>query len=1149
MRIPGKKVLLKELDRVDHRTRLRRMARLGHRGRETPALDTLLDELEAGDRYEQGLALQAACAARRDGRIMRALRSDSVWLGTWAAALAGRTGDAGLLEAAIPELMPAARKRLLRSVARSRRRDVAERLLPAVLEQYGPRAAVPLLAACSAATVRRILPEVAHEIGNWKGLATAHPKAVLDHLRQRVADAAPSELAGLWNRLATAVSVLAVGQAAELLDLAMELPAEAALPRALRPCLGTLSRREPERVARFLLGPACREKLLRHGAPAEVLAHLRRLPKSLRLELARLLRDSPGRLAELLEAVAPCERGALFRHATHGLDTAHHAWPAALLEALPHAERDAETRRMLELERIREDPARRLELMAYRDVDQVREALERAAAGAQAVERGRALALLVRSTGRSRHGVTATLVFLRRIRNEQDPVRQAAFNALSRMPPALIRPAHAEILSELIGYALTARDTSWLTRSAIQSLACRLLKYHAGEPEGVLFQFGLDTFRRLARHSGDLGLPLLHPDLPRGTEHRIFAVLEPRMRAADERERYALVISLAWSLGKRAWQIAGLQARLAEATRAQPEWDARGAIELWLADPQHREERIRQLLDRDPSAVCVRSVFLHLHRHRQDWLDPYLDGRPIRGRFLSGRTTWLPPATSGFQRWLPRQQRAFRKQLESVAGDRTRDDRERASAIRTLAKLPSTTAGELEGWLHGEEVILVEAALGALAWLDQPRAALPILLEHLEGDRARVAMYAVPRCARCTSPQHLNHLLRKLLSRESLKVTVHKEAIRLLASHRSPMAPELLATAWSRPELHRDVRIAFGHAARRLLDRPEAWEILETLASSTDAEVVRSLVATSPELLAAAWHPRYAALLLEVAEHGDPRLRREAFAALTAWTAGAELAIAQAAGRAVADLEGGGAWRNALRALVAACRDGRATGGLVDLVRTLRTAPVAEADDAGQERDLPARRRLLRLCRSLASLPAASRARLRNCFRDLAEELHRDVTWWPTAANLRIAALDWGNPEEVAAVLARLACDAGDEPLYMQRLARQVEESMGNHRGLWQADAVAAVLDGLDREPSAAARLVELAILKVTAERSRWTAPWVRRLRKLRSHACASVRTAALEMRTDRGTGEDGFIALGAPASSRLVGEAHSWKPRGLFTW
>ncbi|MCP4560168.1 MAG: hypothetical protein GY837_06550, partial [Bosea sp.] len=165
------------------------------------------------------------------------------------------------------------------------------------------------------------------------------------------------------------------------------------------------------------------------------------------------------------------------------------------------------------------------------------------------------------------------------------------------------------------------------------------------------------------------------------------------------------------------------------------------------------------------------------------------------------------------------------------------------------------------------------------------------------------------------------------------------------------------------------------------------------------------------------------------------------------------------------------------------------------------------------------------------------------------EELHRDVTWWPTAANLRIAALDWGNPEEVAAVLARLACEAGDEPLYMQRLARQVEESMGNHRGLWQADAVAVVLDGLDREPSAAARLVELAILKVTAERSRWTAPWVRRLRKLRSHACVGVRTAALEMRTDRGTGEDGFSALGAPASSRLVGEASSWKPRGLFTW
>ena len=43
---------------------------------------------------------------------------------------------------------------------------------------------------------------------------------------------------------------------------------------------------------------------------------------------------------------------------------------------------------------------------------------------------------------------------------------------------------------------------------------------------------------------------------------------------------------------------------------------------------------------------------------------------------------------------------------------------------------------------------LVEAALAALAWTERPDEALPILLSHVDDDRARAAMYAAGRAAR-----------------------------------------------------------------------------------------------------------------------------------------------------------------------------------------------------------------------------------------------------------------------------------------------------------------------------------------------------------------------------------------------------------------
>ncbi len=315
----------------------------------------------------------------------------------------------------------------------------------------------------------------------------------------------------------------------------------------------------------------------------------------------------------------------------------------------------------------------------------------------------------------------------------------------------------------------------------------------------------------------------------------------------------------------------------------------------------------------------------------------------------------MPPVKSGFHRWLPRQQRAFRQVLLRVAADKGSSLERRVAAVRTLARLPSAEAGDLRRFLSAAEIPLVEAALGALAWLDRPADSLPILLYHLDGDRARVAMYALPRCARRTAPPRMLQVLRQLLRRDRLKVTVHKEIVRLLGETRAPGSMEALVGAWDRGETHRDVRIAFAHAARRRLERAEAWAMLENLAGSSDAQVARSLLEVAPGALPISQRPRYARLLLRVAGHPDAELGDEAFRALADWTEGIEEPVIEASCRAIADLEGGITWQGALEALLVAVRGGAGGEALRELARALRTAPVPNAHDAGAERDRPAR--------------------------------------------------------------------------------------------------------------------------------------------------------------------------------------------------
>jgi hypothetical protein len=518
---------------------------------------------------------------------------------------------------------------------------------------------------------------------------------------------------------------------------------------------------------------------------------------------------------------------------------------------------------------------------------------------------------------------------------------------------------------------------------------------------------------------------------------------------------------------------------------------------------------VRKLLDRDESAITHPDVFLHVHQRRQEWLDPFLKGRAIKGRFLTGKTVYVPTAQDGFHRWLPRQQRALLHLLLPVAKDETRGTWERVSILRLLPRLDVVDAAVLLPFTKGTDIPTSEAALAALAWLDRPESALGPLLEHLDSDRARVAIYAVPRVARRVPSETVGRAMEALLSRERLKVTVHKEAVRLLAALRSERSLALLRREADRPDLHRDVRIAVGHAARQLLDREEAWALLDALAASPDAYVARSLLDQPRFGVAPEARPRYLGLLLKVARHPDLEVRRYAFRVLPEWSAGEEDRIAQLASERVRDLGRGAEWREAAQALVRVVSDGRAVEHLVATAAAL-VEPVPDSMNATPERDLPSRQRLMSLCHTLLELPRPVRVRNKGLLLEVARVIGAEPTLWPCSARLRLTTVEWKDTNAAAGIVARLSSETQDEPLFAVDLASEVRAQLEAAAAEWMPEGLLEAVDWLFNE----APLVAVPFVAAAGARMGWTEEAARRLRALREHPKLAVRTAARSLFT-----------------------------------
>ena len=889
--------------------------------------------------------------------------------------------------------------------------------------------------------------------------------------------------------------------------------------------LGRLLRAFPSRTVALLLRPEHRRALIHGGLPKAVLTAARDLPHEDLLALARAVRENHEHVAQLLSRIPPSQREALFRSTYADVDTWRTFWSSDVLEALPHAARAGEATRMLTLREVADDQVSTLLVTSFLPIAEARPRLEQATTAAKAEERGIAYRLLVDCTRRSRSSVELgiTLQTLQRLRNEQEPVRLLASSALVKIPPGQFDDGHLEDLSQLITAIVDARDHPFSTIAYLRHLMVRFLAVRPASSSA--FAAALAGLDRLAEPSGTIEFGYLLHRLPRGAERPLLAGLLPRMRREADRERFDLTLSLATALGRRAWELEDLQDLLGRATQAHLDSTVRRAVELWLAPPRTRADRVGHLVGRDPSALTLTPVLRAVTTHRQDLLDVLLrpavatrgrfrtgsgrGGPFLKGRFLSGEVRYVPVITSTFGRWLPRQHRAYADALHQLIADPATKTWTAAAALGALARLPQIGAVELALHEGSSDVTSVEAVLAGLAWTDNPADHLTRLLGFADSDRARVAVYAASRCARFAPSDVLSRALDTVLASPTAKVTARKEAVRLLALHHAPGALDRLLVLAEAPHTHRDVRIAIGRSLRAYLDAEGSWPVLTDLAAAGPDEA-RSLLETAPPDMATRHRGRFADLVARVAIHPDRHARTEALARLAAWSPWSPDAADVVAGHVV-DLSSGSSWRHAAASLVAIYADEGDTGQTNTALARLSATATEPDQDAGADRDRPARQRLGTLVSLLVALPLDQRTRLRPSLVGAADRLQPDPTTLGWQIDLRLCAVDLARPADALREIADLL---EPRPLATTAAASSLREVLRRDETTWQPDDLIPPFDALANRGDLAGAHLALALAAVAGPRSGWGTAWRDRLRTMRGRGVHDIAAAALSITT-----------------------------------
>ncbi|MEV0643992.1 hypothetical protein AB0I28_01890 [Phytomonospora sp. NPDC050363] len=1098
--------LLTRLDSLAYPARARLLAshacRLPHAD-----LRELLGELWSGDTDHRHIALTMGVAAR-DGRSVRTGLADTD-RGIVARSLRAAVAlgvETPRLTALLDDAPAGTRARLYR-LARNDT-PLAEAIIGPVRARYGDREAARVLPGCEGDTVARLLPELSYALTGWKFLAGRHPGPVLDEAGRLLAEFAGPARDAWWSRRGRAVLTTARHAPEDLLALLERHPGLPAVSETAW-AVGLLAVRRPERVVRLLTDPAQTGLRAARSRPS-LLRRIAGLDTVVLTGFAHAL-DGDGELAALLDALPPSRRSELFDAVRPDLTD-----PIGdpLLSALPHARQTAEARRCLALPQIAQDAGQRLWFTARLPFEEAFPAIAEATRSHRAEERAEAYRLLFECAVRSNDptALGTALGALGRLRNEQDPVRESAVGAIAAVPAHRFEASHLATLEELATGVAEARDASWMTLDALGRLATTVLA-ERGEV-APLRVWATRTLDRLFANRMP-PLPRLDRALRRGQEHAFAEAVLPWLTACADRAHFDPLFAVANALGKRARGVRGLQALLRRAVSPRNLVPVMlQGIRLWLDDPATRDTRVEEVVGEDSSTVAMPPVWNILSARRTDLLDLVLPGPP-HGRLIAEGAPWVPSIRFP-GRMLPRQRDVCARLLAEAAADAGAQRYSRVQAIHAVADVPGGDT-VVSRYLGSPDVVLAEAALAALAHTGDPEHALDVSLTEFDGDRARVAAYAAGRAASFVHPSRLGPKLTGALA-DGRKVTSRKEAARLLSRLAVPAAMDALAAAW-RPGTHRDVKAAIVSAVRLQLDDPRAWQILDDAVAGDETAVATAVLAIGPLDTAPRHRTRYGGLVSVLCAHPRPLIAVAAWAAYPSWAPWAPEAGGLLVG-ALADLDERVHWRIAARSLAAMLHTAPDSEALEQAVAGLLDAEAADTRPEACDRDRPSAQRLDALVSAAVAhadtaLSPAGRAALARAGGILAERPDHLAG----AARLLIASsgLTSAVPGAIAEDLASVADLLAGRPVTASRVAGEILAA-ASRRPHGDARAFRPAAETLAERGDLPAGLFALALAdggsRVGSGRRGADPPWRDLLLRLRGHAEAEVRAAALALFT-----------------------------------
>lgn len=1012
--------LMKELLGLGHADRDKRVGQLGHSmaADELRAMcSTLYDSAAFGD-----FGSQTAVALARHGSlgefVLKALGHPSLLVQSHAIrSLHAITLTDEQLGAAY---LGAARihQPVCIALMRSRQRhDLARQLVS--LPTQTDRAKSQLLTACNESYAREVLPTVAHAVGIWGALARAHPDVVVEFARSSIAAAPPSQQLSNLVRFSSAFGTLSITHPRQLLTLVATVADDPG--HLLSSQLTHLIRVAPTETASYILG--LREP--RHAINNRHIARCLRLldgrpagdaPGPFMRSLARKVGDNHSTLAELMRACPPSHRGALLQEAFTERSLESLVLSDALMEVLPHMVRSEQAKRMLALREVAADADATLRVSTYLPFAEAWPILEPITKRSDADQRANGYQRLVMcaTLSRDRGVFTQMMQHLTRLKNDQDPVRMQATSMLRQVPASRFGDEDAPFLSALAECIVEARDTSWSTRSNLQSVLVDVLITSAPRPDSPLFQSALRSLVLLAGRDGTLPLPYLQDRLPQRHVAAFIDALLPLAKTRALTDHESLTLSIARSLGRKAWNHAELQTLLETIVFKGKVSGATSAVEFYLANPRFRVKRAEALVAKDKSFLYLRSVYEVANRQAQHLLTPLLDGVPLKGRFASKQNVATVPLFGGaFHRWTPPQIEAYGKLLVRLANTKGTTSWEQVGAIRTLAQLPEIASAHITQQLgsQSEDVPQLEAAIAALANTDGPQFSIPTLLSFAGNDRARVAIYALGRAVRRSPGVNAAPRLIALANDTTARITSRKEAIRLLAEVRTPQVDSALEALVATTDLHKDLRIALGWSALANSTAPWFSSAIAALASAS-VDTQQSLVAFHPMRVPAARTAEVAQQIISLTKSADSGVRMCAYQALTQWSQWSP-AVATIGINAFSDLDEQ-LWIPAAYLLVQLVADHLVSDAQLSDGCALLVNRLAEQKP---NRDLPALQRLTTFSSLLTAQPWTQRAKFQTALLALAELFGRNVLLASLAIDLRAGAVDWSQPFAVSPFL------------------------------------------------------------------------------------------------------------------------------------